>query len=137
MMRTEKAPAKASYLVGATQEQYNELVSPGRRRKPPVPRQGSGRVASRAQTARETTRTAVPTAWTALSDTMSPKESKVDAVREQFLHKRGGPAQLRRAFQHLTKHNGKIHKEELAETMLSMGMSMSELEAVYGTCTLS
>ncbi len=140
MMRADREPAKATHLVGATQEQYNELVSPGRRRKstkPPVPRQGSGRAPSRAQTARAGTRTAVPTAWTALSNTTSSKAGKVAAAREQFLQKRGGPDQLRRAFQFLTKHNGKIHKEELAETMLSMGMSMSKLEAVYGTCTLS
>ena len=54
-------------------------------------------------------------------------------MREQFLCKRGGPAQLRRLFQLITKHDGMIRKEALAETMLAMGMSMSQLDAVYGT----
>jgi hypothetical protein len=76
----------------------------------------------------------VPNAWSSLSETTTPKAGKIDLVREQFLNKRGGPAQLRRLFQFLTKHNGKIYKEELAETMLSMGMSVSQLDAVYGTC---
>ena len=141
MMRAEAATAKAMHLVGVTQQQYDELVvSPRRRRvssKPPVPTQG-GSTPSRAKSARDATSTLVPNAWSALSETTTPNAAgKVDVVREQFLNKRGGPAQLRRLFQFLTKHNGKIYKEELAETMLSMGMSMSQLDAVYGTCRVS
>lgn len=138
MMRAEAATAKPAHLVGVTQQQYDELVvSPRRRRvssKPPVPTQGGRRTPSRAKSARDATSTVVPNAWSSLSETTTPKAGKIDLVREQFLNKRGGPAQLRRLFQFLTKHNGKIYKEELAETMLSMGMSVSQLDAVYGTC---
>lgn len=142
-MRSTNAPAKVTPLVGATQQQYDELVvSPRRRRrcstKPPIPRQDRGSTSSRVKAEPDDASTPMSTAWGALSGTTDtvPKE-KVAAVREQLSSKRGGPAHLRRLFQLLTKHNGAIHKEELAETMLSMGMSMSQLDAVYGACTVS
>lgn len=146
VMRDEQAPPKASHLVGVTQEQYDELVvSPRRRRvstKPPVPRQTGGSTPRSASAARSrpktaataTERVSVPTAWGALSDVAAdsaPKADMLQQVREQLLKKRGGPAQLRRVFQFMTKHGGTIQKAELAECMLSMGMSRAELDAVY------
>ena len=142
VMQVEQAPPKATHLVGISQDQYDELVaptSPRRRRqtsKPAVPRQaGSPRAASAVGASRayshmggaETERVKVPTAW----GVGEPERDVLGDVRNQLLQKRGGPAQWRRLFMFLDKQGGgTIKTPELAEVMLSMGMSSADLDTV-------